>query len=645
LNKTISPKVKEAALKCLMNSFEALENVFKDESNVRHFMNGIAESATVNKELAKKSLICLNRFVFLFHSLIKSKLYDIVNYINYFWPLVDEDTKIQLIEFWTIVSEAGYVDVVNEHLNFTLNYVLKSLEKGEDYNDEVWNPHKAASSCLEAINNCVREKLLQNKIVVDFIDTEIMSGDPKRIDIGAVALGSVISEDSEQQLVQNVKVLINKMRDPVCEESCLWALAKVCETNFYAVVEHLPCLISQTCDIILSGYQTATSSAWILSCIFKSIKKYKEINLMPLHIPIETQKQFLNYAYTQINQHFTYILQVLIKSTENAKLEDSTLRVALFSSLTELIRITNEANFGLLDEFISYCIQKINECVIAVNRASTNYIPIIEDVLSNYVILSEVISQERKKDSSKLLINSYVDILKSKPTTSIGEVYIAISNNVEEFSPHLNTLLPFIIRDLSCLDEFILKAAINLIGCMANHMQTDFFQASTSLIPLLIQTLSSKEVPKKLKPSIISVFGDIALALGRHFEQYLEVSLMIFDQILSLDRSTDEKYIDSLRNNVIIMIDCIIISVNDSSALGDHMYRIVEGVKKLTNTDNSPSTKLSIINLLSDLKNLYGNNYDLNGRWFETFLYDCVHSKNSKLVQEGNNALEKFKYD
>ncbi|KAF9765052.1 Importin subunit beta [Nosema granulosis] len=645
VDKRLDANIKEASLKCLMNSFEALETVFKEESSIRYFMGGIAETACVNHNLAKKSLICLNRFVYLFHALLKPKMFDIVSYINNFWNIADDDTKVQLLEFWTIVSEAGDVDVVNANLDFTLSHVFKALRKGEDYNEQSWNPHKAASACLEAINGVVREKLLHKQTVFEFIDREMLSGDKERIDVAAVALGSVVSGDSEEQLVRLVKVLINNMRDPVTEESCLWALAKICETNFYSIVEHLPFLISQTCDIIWNNYQTSTSAAWILSCIFQSLQKYKNMDKLPLHIPVDTQKQFLTYAYDQINQHFTYILQVLVKATENAKLEDSTLRVALFSALSELIRLTNDANQALLDEFIKYCIQKINECVVAVNKASANYIPIIEDVLSNYVILSEVISQERKKDSSKLLLNPYLDVLKSKPTTAIGEVYIAISHNVSDFSPYLNSLMPFISRDVTCLDEFILKSAINLIGCLANSMQTDFFQASTHLIPLLIQTLSSKEVPKKLKPSILSVFGDIALALGQYFEQYLDVSLMIFDQIVGLDRKSDEKYIDDLRHNVIVMIDCIVMTTSESQKMGEYMYRIVEGIKVLINTGNSISTSSAILNLLLDLNSLYGSNFDLNGRWIESFLYECLYSKDNTLIQEANDAFQRFKFE
>lgn len=645
LNKSIGANIKEASLKCLMNSFEGLETIFKDENNIRYFMGCIAETAGIDKNLTKKSLICLNRFVYLFHSLVKPKLFDIVQYINNFWNVADEDTTIQLLEFWTILSEAGDVDIVNNNLEYTLPRVLKSLKKGEDYNEQSWNAHKAAAACLEAFCSVYKGKMYHNMFVYEFIDTGLLSKDKNQIDVAAVALGSVISKDSEEQLVRHVKVLITNMRDPVTEESCLWALAKICETNFYSVVEHLPYLINQTCDIIVSNYETSTSAAWILSCIFQSIQKYKKMETLPLHIPVETQKQFLTYAYDQINQHFTYILQVLIKATENVKLEDSTLRVALFSALSELVRIANDSNHTLLDEFLKYCIQKINECVVAVNRASNNYIPVIEDVLSNYVILSEVISQERKKDSSKLLLNPYLDILKSRPTTAIGEVYIAISHNVSDFCPYIDTLLPFISRDISCLDDFILKSAINLIGCLANNMQTNFFQASTHLIPLLIQTLSSKEVPKKLKPSIISVFGDIALSLGQYFEQYLDVSLMIFQQIVNLDRKSDEKYIDDLRNNVVIMIDCIVMTTSESQKLGDCVYKIIDGLKILINTGNSISTSSSIINLLLDLNSLYGSNYDLNGKWIETFLYECLYSKNSDLRHEANAAFQKFKFE
>jgi importin subunit beta-1 len=637
--KTGSLVAKEASLKSLINSFRTLTKLFERDEFINIFLNGIARTASSNPELTSKALICLNRFVFLNYKLLKNRLHDIINYINNFWDIENEEILVQVVEFWTILAETKEETFTTENMNMLLPHILRLMKKNEDYIEQSWNAHKASAYYLETITETYKTAILFNSYVFGFIEQELNSGDIARIDIGAITLGSVVTRGCDQQIVNFVKILITNMRNQQAEESCMWALAKICETNFFAVIEHLSLLISQACEIIIAKHTTSTNASWMLHSIFLSLNKIKENKLHSSRLPIETQVKLRGYATEQIRNHFTYVLQILVSATENAKLEDSALRVALFSALSELVRYTEIEQYGILDDFIKYCIKKIEDCVIAMHKSSTNYMPIIEDVLSNYIILSEVVAAKRQKDSAAILFPCYIGVLKTKPSSAIGEVYIAITSNMNDFIPCLDKFVPFIARDLGCTDSFILKSTINLIGCMANCIQTNFFHLSTQLIPLLIQNLSSKNVSKEVKTQILSVFGDIALALGVNFEQYLDMSMMIFLQIISLERTSDEQYIDDLRYNIVQMFDCIILATSESDKLKNIMYKLVEGIKTLISDDNSDVTKIATINLIKDLQSIFGFHYNLDGEWVIEFYDKCLQTKNSELRNVAQQAF------
>lgn len=632
---------KLAGLKCFMNSME-LQDIFQYKENVDRFLGSLVSIWNGgDEELIHKSMLCLNKLVTLNYKFIHGTVLEniLVQYLNSFFKLGSEDMKIQAIEYWCIFAEMKDERIVDKYLAIVLPEVLKLLEKGIGYHDEIWSPHKAATSCLEMYTELKGNEIMKSEAVRNFVEARLKSEDRACVDIGAVALGSVMHEECEDYLVNIIPYLISGIEFRESKDSCLWALSRIAEYNFYALLTHLPVLLNKCGSVILEGSRFSIGAAWVMNCVFSSIAGSRADGFAK-HIPEKLRKKTDASIDLFLARQYIDILNVLIKGTEIASLDDSNLRVALFSALTELVLICPPSMPNILDEFYGYISKKIEECLSVMRCATQNQLLIVEDVLSNYIGLIEaVVTAKNQKNFDELAV-LFIRILDSTPTVAFGEVYIAISNLSTQFAPHMSKMLPYITRDMTCTDKFVLKSVINLVGTQASIMGTSFSTLAGTLISSLFQCLGSESTPRELKPMILSVFGDIALALEASFEPYLEMVVTLLSQIAMLDRHFDAEFVDELRKNMVQLVDCSLMAIGDSSKVRDSLPQILGLVREIQSKDADRAAAENVLGLIDDLVNIYGKNFGLDDGWVREFLYGMEKYGDAKNRRKANHTLE-----
>lgn len=101
----------------------------------------------------------------------------------------------------------------------------------------------------------------------------------------------------------------------------------------------------------------------------------------------------------------------------------------------------------------------------------------------------------------------------------------------ESFLKYMEAFKPFLHLGLKNHAEYqVCGAAVGLTGDIARALRAKLLPYCDDIMMLLLENLGDNTVHRSVKPQILSVFGDVALAIGADFAKYLNVVLQTLAQ-------------------------------------------------------------------------------------------------------------------
>ena len=102
------------------------------------------------------------------------------------------------------------------------------------------------------------------------------------------------------------------------------------------------------------------------------------------------------------------------------------------------------------------------------------------------------------------------------------------------FQKYMGHFGPFLSLGLSNYEEHqVCAVAIGVVGDICRALEVKVLPYCDEIISLLLRNLQNPALNRNVKPPILSCFGDIALAVGGHFEKYMQVTMSMLVQASS----------------------------------------------------------------------------------------------------------------
>ena len=601
-----SNEVRLAAITALGDSLEFVGNNFKHEGERNYIMQVICEATQADdSHIQQGAFGCLNRIMALYYENMRFYMEKALFGLTILgMKSSDEDVAKLAVEFWSTVceEEIGIEDdnaqvctslisagdarslifaqvedseqmrpfynfsrvATNEVVPVLLNLLTK---QDEDAADDEYNISRAAYQCLQLYAQAVGAAIIPP--VIQFVEANLRNDDWHARDAAVSAFGAIMDGPDEKVLEPIVKSgmqpLINMMEDPSLHvrDSTAYALGRITEACSDAIdpTQHLDPLIRSLFAGLMSSPKMAASCCWAL------------MNLAERFAGDPGAAQ--NPLTAHFNQSVTNLLQV------TGTLEgEAAVRTAAYEVLNVFVQSAATESLPAVASLSGVIIQRLEETlpmqsqVVSVEDRIT-----LEDMQTSLCTVLQAIIQRLDKEITPqgdrvmqvlLQLLSTVAAKSSVPEGAFATISALANAMEDDFVKYMEAFSPFLYNALGNQEEpSLCSMAIGLVSDITRSMGErsqpfcDNFMnyllnnlrvclASLSLLlPLpynpIYGTISnilsqSTTLANQFKPAILQCFGDIAGAIGGHFETYLSVVAQVLQQAATVTASAEGSY-------------------------------------------------------------------------------------------------------
>lgn len=530
---------------------------------------------------------------------MKSEEEDVAKLAVEFWSTVceeeiqieDDNAQVRLTTPLLLsdanISQAEGADQMREIFHFcavATNEVVPVLlqlltKQDEDAADDEYNISRAAYQCLQLYAQAVGTAVVQPVLV--FVEANLRNDDWHHRDAAVSAFGAIMEGPEEKAIAPIIKqalpVIINMMNDPVIhvKDSTAYALGRITEACSDAIdpTVHLPVLIKSLFEGLVSSPKMAGSCCWAL------------MNLA------ERFSGDIGCQQNPLTPHFNESITRLLQVTERAD-ADNQLRTAAYEVLNTFVQNAANESLSSVASLAGVIIKRLEDTIpLQTQVVSVEDKITLEEMQTSLctVLLAIILRLEKEiAPQANQIMTVLLQILstagaKSSVPDAVFATVSGLANALEEhFATYMEAFSPFLYNALGNQEEPALcSMAIGLVSDITrsmgppcqpycdtfmNYLLNNLRVRLKKSLPIAVASkcrlrnrstysswrlcthvylLTSKQstaLANQFKPAILQCFGDIAGAIGGHFETYLSVVAQVLQQAAGVSVGPDGNY-------------------------------------------------------------------------------------------------------
>lgn len=626
-------EVRLAAITALGDSLEFVGNNFKHEGERNYIMQVVCEATQAeDSRIQQGAFGCLNRIMALYYDTMRFYMEKALFGLTILgMKSEDEDVAKLAVEFWSTVCEeeiaieddnanADSSEQMRPFYNFSrvaTNEVVPVLlalltKQDEDATDDEYNISRAAYQCLQLYSQSVGAAIIPP--VIQFVEANLRHEDWHHRDAAVSAFGAIMDGPEEKVLDSIVKSgmqpLIAMMDDPSIHvrDSTAYALGRITEACADSIdpKQHLDPLIRSLFNGLMNSPKMAASCCWALMNIAERFAGETAL------------------AQNVLTPYFKQSVENLMTITGRMDTEAS-MRTAAYEVLNTFVRSCATDSLPIVAELSEHVIKRLEETIpMQTQVVSVEDKIILEDMQTSLCTVIQAIIERVNEEiapQGDRIMNVLLQILQSvSGKSSVPEgaftTISSLANAIEEdFVKYMDVFAPFLYNALGNQEEpSLCSMAIGLVSDITRSMGERSQPWCDQFMNYLLNNLRSAALANQFKPAILQCFGDIAGAIGGHFETYLSIVAQVLRQAATVTATAEGSYemfdyVVTLREGIMDAWGGIIGAMktsNKTAVLQPYVPSIFEMLNVIANDNNrSESLMRSAMGVIGDLADAY----------------------------------------
>ena len=266
-----------------------------------------------------------------------------------------------------------------------------------------------------------------------------------------------------------------------------------------------------------------------------------------------------------LSPFFSAIVEKLLWVTDREDAGSSNLRAAAYEALMEMVKNSPKDCYQTVQDTTLIILTRLQQ-VLQMESHITNQNDRAQFNDLQSLLCATLQSVLRKVDPahapaiSDTIMQALLQMFQSSTQSRAGGVQedalMAVSTLVEVlgegFIKYMDAFKPYLLIGLKNINEYqVCHASVGLVGDICRALGAQMLTCSDEIMEVLMTNLGDNAVHRTVKPQILSVFGDMALAIGPAYVKYLDLVMSTLMQAsqCQVDRSDFDMldYLNELR--------------------------------------------------------------------------------------------------
>lgn len=556
--------IRLAAVKALNNSLDFTGQNFEVAGERDAIMRAICEATQANDvKIRETAFECAATVASLYYDKLQAYIETLFNLSMNAIRSDDPAVGMQAIEFWNTICDEE-IDIIQDHedgeTSRPILYLVKAAatmlvplvlecmtKQEEDADEDTWNISMAAATLLEAMALTIGDDIVDK--VLPFVTQNINNPNWRMKESALMAFGMILDGPSAEKLsplvAQAMPIIVPYLRDgkALVRDTAAWVIGKICEL-------HQSCLTGDILPAVVNGLSVA------LDDNEGKVVSQACYALHNLAAACEDQSE----AQSNVLSHFMpTVLQKLLMITGKTEWETDNVRTSAYEAMNMMVE---NCALDMHNVVASLLVETLSRLEFTFSPQFN--LPERMNVQSS---LCSLIAQSLRKlelnefeGLSDRVVQLLLQVFSTKGAIAHEDAFLALGflaeKLKEKFQRYLGAVQGPLIMGLRNVEEYqVCTAAVGALGDACRAVGRAILPICDDVVRCLLELLQSSVLNRSVKPHVISVFADIAMAIEGDFERYASVVLGILHQAGEVTINTDDEdmieYINSLRNSIL----------------------------------------------------------------------------------------------